>query len=129
MQGLGADAHLDKAMEHSAAFWRDFVADVEQQCVLYNNHAPHTFHLTLVFAFLFFNPHARLASAGVQSNGCADGDFSLGLYTSLRNEAFVEAQEHWALPSSWQGLDLGATPGTRQFVYPPNEVDKGGKKE
>lgn len=45
----------------------------------------------------------KLADAGVRSRGVADGDFPLGEYASLRNEAFV--------------LD-----SSREFVYPPNCV-------
>lgn len=44
-----------------------------------------------------------LESAGVRSRGIADGDFPLGKYASIRNEAFVPD-------------------GKKDMVYPPNEA-------
>lgn len=41
---------------------------------------------------------------GIRSNGLADGDFKLGQYTSLRNEAFVKSQDN------------------ETYIYPPNNA-------
>ena len=66
----------------------------------------------------------ELKQLGVTSNGCADGDYPLGHYVSLRNEAFVREQPAWNLPESWQGVDIGARRGnlriSASMVYPPN---------
>jgi len=64
---------LGPEFERESFFWADFVQDAEK----------------------------KLAAAGVRSRGVADGDFPLGKYASIRNEAFV--------------LDA-----SKNFVYPPN---------
>lgn len=71
----------------------------------------------------------RLQQRGVKSNGTAVGDKPLGVYASLRNEAFVPFQEGWFIPSS--GLP-GLDPTQKlegQFVYPPNEAGYNGAKQ
>lgn len=73
--GQEHDFWLGPEFERESLFWADFVQAAEN----------------------------KLAAAGVRSRGVADGDFPLGEYASLRNEAFV--------------LD-----SSREFVYPPNCV-------
>ena len=50
----------------------------------------------------------------IQSNGCADGDYPIGKYTSLRNEKFVAIEEE---------------DGTRFLRYPPNECGFNGSND
>ena len=51
----------------------------------------------------------------IQSNGCADGDFPIGKYTSLRNEKFVAIENN--------SNSLSDTP---KLIYPPNECGYNG---
>ncbi len=70
---FAGDFGLDISLEHSQAFWLVMCRKIEEY----------------------------LDSYGIESNGLADGDYKLGKYISLRNEAFVRN-------SKGQG------------IYPPN---------
>jgi hypothetical protein len=48
------------------------------------------------------------ADHGIHSRGCAAGDLPLGVYASLRNEAFVPYDPRLNVPPGWQGFDAGA---------------------
>ena len=76
---------VSQADEHSATYWRAFVAAVER----------------------------GFAEANIRSNGLADGDLKWGTYASLRNEAFVKLDPAWELPAGWSGVDLGVPEGAR----------------
>lgn len=52
---------LTKNMEQTGSFWMKFIGIVEQE----------------------------LQKAGIETNGCANGDRKIGNYTSIRNESFV----------------------------------------
>ena len=90
------------------------------------------------YASLVRAAEARLAAAGIRSRGCADGDLVLGVYTSLRNEAFVpravrrqQYEDEVAAPRQAAGdIEAAAGGGRREIgreveqvelVYPRNQ--------
>jgi hypothetical protein len=57
-----------------------------------------------------------LEEYGIESNGCAIGDYPIGKYTSLRNEKFV------AIEDSDDNAKI-------RLIYPPNECGYNGSKD
>ena len=81
------DVYFSQSQEHTSDHWFQFI----QKC------------------------EARLLREGVRSRGCASGDYSLGRYASLRNEAFVpvrNSQQQWveAMPSNELGWNAAGHP-------------------
>jgi hypothetical protein len=74
LSSFASDFGVSLADEHSEEFWINFVGEIE----------------------------VLLDENGIEPNGLANGDYRIGKYVSLRNEAFV-------------------LNNTGNYIYPPNE--------
>ncbi len=65
----------------------------------------------------------QLAKINIKAKKIAEGDFALGAYCSIRNEAFIPVKTGACIPKDWQGYDFDLHqrhPDTIQYIYPPN---------
>lgn len=117
-----------KVADYGVNVWNEKMFGREITVYIYRHKHFYNDHPNFLFTHEFQKPRElwldfiasaekELAKNNIHSRGTADGDYSLGAYVSLRNEAYIPLKPEWK--------DIVPTEQTIKFVgktycYPPN---------